>query len=299
MAKKRRNAGPRHNSVGYIYYKTYHDPTNDRIMRAIEKRGFEVVRLPVEDQVELDVLENKTKGCGVVFNNAVFEPVEFESIEITKTMEELGKRVVNASRCLFYEDDRWLFYQICLEHNIPTPKTYFVPKERRFDSSAIKSVLASQPLVLKAIFSDNGECVYKVKNYAEFQKQLHAIMKKNPSSPIVAQEFVPNGNRSFRATLVGFKVVQFVEKIGTNWKQTGNGKKERFRTVKIDEKLKKLCERSARIFGMDICGLDLLNSGGKWYVIEANSCPALDFIYADEKRLVNLIAGYLCSLAGK
>jgi ribosomal protein S6--L-glutamate ligase len=283
-------------SVGYIYYKTFHDPTNDRIMKAIKKRGFDVVRLPVEDQVELGVLEDKTKDCGVVFNNAVFEPIEFESIEITKTLEEFGKRVVNASRCLFYEDDRWLFYQICLEHNIPTPKTYFVPKERRFDSSTIRSVLADRPLVLKAIFSDNGECVYKVNDYSGFQKKLHMIMRKNPASPVVAQEFVPNNNRSFRATLVGYKVAQFVEKIGTNWKQTGNGKKERFRTLKIDSRTRKLCERSARIFGMDICGLDMLNHDGKWYVIEANSCPALDFIYADEKRLVNLIADYLCSL---
>lgn len=286
-------------SVGYIYYKTFYDPTNDRIMRAIRRRGFDVVRLPVEDQVELDVLEQKTKGCGVVFNNAVFEPIEFESIELSKTMEEFGKRVVNASRCLFYEDDRWLFYQICLENNIPTPKTYFVPKERCFDSKAIKSILADRPLVLKAIFSDNGECVYRVHNYTEFRKRLHTIIKKNPASPIVAQEFVPNRNRSYRATLVGFKLAQFVEKIGTNWKQTGNGKKERFRTLKIDGKTRKLCERSARIFGMDICGLDLLKSGNQWYVIEANSCPALDFIYADEKRLVNVIADYLCSLCRK
>ena len=294
MAKKKGKG-----SVGYIYYKTFHDPTNDRIMKAIRKKGFDVVCLPVEDQVELDVLENKTKDCGVVFNNAVFEPIEFESIEITKTMEEFGKRVVNASRCLFYEDDRWLFYQICLEHNIPTPKTYFVPKERCFDSSTIKSILADRPLVLKAIFSDNGECVYRVHNYSEFKKRLRTIVKKNPSSPIVAQEFVPNKNRSYRATLIGFKVAQFVEKIGTNWKQTGNGKKERFRTLKINPKLKKLCESSAKTFGMDICGLDLLNNNGEWCIIEANSCPALDFIYADEKRLVNLIAGYLCSLCRK
>jgi len=293
MAKKKRN------SIGYIYYKTYSDSTNTRIIKAIKKKGVDVVLLPVEDLVNLDILKEKTKDCRVIFNNGVFDPITLESIEVSKTFEALGKRVIDSTRSFFYDDDRWLFYQACLKHKLPTPKTYFIPKERCFDSKEIKSVLMNKPLVLKAVFSDNGECVFKADNYHMFLKKLRAIIKKNPSSPVIAQEFIPNRNRSYRATLIGFKLVQFVEKIGCSWKQTGNNPKEHFRTVKPDPKLKVLCENAAKIFGMDICGLDLLKSADKWYIIEANSCPGLDFIYTDEKRLVNTLANYLVKVCKK
>jgi len=293
MAKKRQY------SIGYVYYKTYYDKTNDRIMKALKNIDLNVVLLPVEDQIELEILKERTKDCQVILNNAVFGPIEFESIELSKTLEELGKTVVNSSHSFFYEDDRWLFYLTCLNHNLPTPKTYFIPKERQYDSREIKHILTERPLIVKAIFSDNCESVYKAKDYHSFLKKLHTIIKKNPASPIIAQEFIPNNNRSYRATLIGCKLVQFVEKIGKSWKQSGNNPVEHFRTIKIDPKLKKLCEKATKIFGMDVCGLDLLQRDKNWFIIEANSCPALDFIYADEKRLVTLLADYLFKLCKK
>ena len=64
---------------------------------------------------------------------------------------------------------------------------------------------------------------------------------------------------------------------------------------KINKKLKEFCERTSRGLEMQVCGLDLIFSNGKWYVIEANSCPSFDFIYHDENRLVKNLANYLYS----
>lgn len=286
-------------SIGYIYYKTYHDPTNYRIMRALRNKGVDVVPLPVEDQVCFDCLKKKTKKCKLVVNNAVFSPIEFESITISKTMEVLGKKVIDSSRSFHHADNRWLFYMHCLKHGIPTPKTYFVPKQRMFSSREIKQALSKHPLVIKAVFSDNGTCVYKANNYTQFLRYRDAIINKNPASPIIAQRFIPNNCRSYRATVIGFKVVQFVEKRSRSWKQSGNMPNERCRSLEISKSLKQLCEKAARAFGMEICGIDLVHNKGKWHVIEANSCPALDFIYADEARLVNTLADYLVSVCRK
>lgn len=47
---------------------------------------------------------------------------------------------------------------------------------------------------------------------------------------------------------------------------------------------------------MEVCGLDLIYNG-KWYLIEANSCPGLDFIDTDVPKLTKAIAEYVCSIA--
>lgn len=282
------------NSIGYIYYKSFYDPENFSIMNEL-KKNLEVIPLPAEDQIDLEQIKKKTKSCNLIFNNAVFEPISLESIQLSKTMEELGKKVVNSTHSLLYDEDKWMFYLKCLEHKIPTPKTYLIPRERKINTEQIKELLKKTNLVLKPTYLDNGIGVERVKDYNEFKRKLEKIKLKSKEFPIIAQEFIPNQNRSYRVTLFGNRVEQAVMKINKRWKQTGNEKKAQMRIIKLNKETKELCEKTSRVLGMDICGLDLIKNNNKWYIIEANSCPAMDFIYYDNKRLTKLLAKFLIS----
>ena len=279
-------------SIGVIYYKTFHDYEDKMLPAALKKIGMNVVLLPAEEQIDFDEIREKTRNCKLIYNDTICQPILFESLEISKTLEELGKRVINSSYSFFYQEDKWMFYLKCLEHRIPAPKTYFIPKETKFNAKAIKKILDEQPIVLKGVFSDNSKLVEKVVNYPMFLKKLKRITKIDPDSPIIAQEYLPNANRSYRATLIDHKLKQFIVKISKSWKQSGH-EREYFRLVKANKKTKALCERASRALGMQVCGLDMIFNNGKWYIIEANSCPSFDFIYHDQKRLVNALADYL------
>lgn len=281
-------------SIGIIYYKTYHDYEDKMLPRALKKIGMDVVLLPAEEQIDFEDIKEKTKKCKLIYNDTICQPILFESLELSKTLEEISKKVINSSYSFFYQEDKWMFYLKCLEHRIPTPKTYLIPKETKYNAKAIKEILKNKPMVLKGVFSDNAKLVEKVTNYPAFLKKLKRIVKIDSNSPIVAQEYIPNSNRSYRATLINYKLKQFVVKISKSWKQSGH-ERESFRLIKVNKKTKNLCERTSRALGMQVCGLDLISSNGKWYVIEANSCPSLDFIYHDEKRLVKILANYLYS----
>lgn len=285
-------------SVGLIFSKYSGDNQDTMLIKALGKK-VNLVKLPFEEQANFEVLKEKTKDCLIIINNAVWEPVTFEGIELSKTFENMGKIVINSSKSFFYNEDKWLFYLKCIENNLPTPKTYIIPKEGKHNSKEIKLMLENNEVVLKSVFSDKGLCVEKAKDYDNFIKKLKAIVRKNPISPIIAQEFIPNKNRSYRVTLIGNKVKQAVVRIGKSWKQTGNEKKEHFRKIKIDKKLRNMCEKASVIFGMGICGLDLINNSGKWYIIEANGCPALDFINNETSKLVKIFANYVYELCRK
>ncbi|MBI4448354.1 ATP-grasp domain-containing protein [Candidatus Woesearchaeota archaeon] len=294
MPKKFRKRKNKRFSVGYIYFKTYYEKMDEVLIKLLEKK-LNVVRIPFEEQISLDDIKEKTKRCKVIFNFATWEPVTFEGIELSKTFEELGKKVIDSSQSFFYREDKWMLYLKCLNYDLPTPKTYLIPKEAKYNSKLIKKILKEKPLVLKSVFSNAGLCVEKVSDYGMYLKKLKKLVSRNSSSPIIAQEFIPNSNRSYRITLVNHKVAQAVVKIGKSWKQVGNEKKEHFRKIELSEDLKDLCEKASKAFGLKICGLDLINNDNKWYIIEANSCPALDFIYADMPRLAKVLADYLYS----
>lgn len=284
--------------IGFIHYKTYPDIVDDVLVKKMEKK-MEVIKIPFEEQLDLDEINKKTKNCRIIFNSSTYEPVILESLELSKTLEAQGKRVINSSRSFFYQEDKWMFYLKCMENNLPTPKTFLISRHYKFYGKQIKTLLKKHPLVLKGVFSNQGNCVEKVDSYNQFLRKIKKIREKYPSSPIIAQEFIPNNNSSYRVTLINNKVEQAVIKINGSWKQTGDETDESFRRINLDPEIKRMCEKASKALEMELCGLDLINNNGKWYLIEANSCPAMDFIEKDMPRLNQIFADYLYGLARK
>jgi len=284
-------------TVGYFYSRKNFNLTDTLLIEELRKK-MNLVLIVLEKQVDYEKIHALIKPCRYIFNNAGFEPRTFEGVELTKTFEEMGKKVINSSQSFYYQEDKWMFYLKCLRYNLPTPKTYLIPKEGH-DPKQIRKILKHGPLVLKAVFSDSGIAVEKVVFYKMFRKKLKKIVAKSPTSPIIAQKYIPNDRKSYRVTLIGHKVVQSVVKIGKNWKQTGWKESEYYEPFRIDKKLKNICEKASKKLKMDICGLDLVRNSGKWYLIEANSCPAFDFIENEEVRLIKKVADYLYKLCVK
>lgn len=279
-------------TVGYFYCKNCEDYDDTLFIKEISKK-YKTIPIIFEEQNDFDMMLKLVKQCDVIINYASVEPYTFESLELSKTFEEMGVKIINSSHSYYYQEDKWMFYLKCLENDIPTPKTHFIPKKKH-NSQIIKEYLKKGPLVIKAIFSDKGLCVERAKNYKEFEKKLSKISSRNPISPIIAQEFILNEtHQSLRVTLVGYKVVQSIIKCGHSWKQTGGLKKaEHYKKMVLSPKLKKICEKASKAFGMEVCGLDLIYGDNEWHIIEANSCPGLGFIKSEKTKLMNLIADY-------
>jgi glutathione synthase/RimK-type ligase-like ATP-grasp enzyme len=260
-------------------------------MRTELKKVFNVVELPLEQQIGLTELARKTKDCRLVLNYGAYGRKLFEGIELSKTLEELGHRVINSTHSFYYQEDKWMFYLKCLEHKLPTPLTYFMPVGCYYNADLIKKIVRYKAVVIKSIFSDNCYMVERARNFAEYARKVKRILRKNKQTPLIAQVYLPNDKKSYRVTLVGYKIKQAVTKYGISWKQSGSGEHEHFRKFKVDRELKGICERAARALNLEICGLDLVYHK-RWYIIEANSCPGLDFIKGDVKRLVKSVVKY-------
>lgn len=268
--------------------------TEKHLLPVLEKY-FELVLFPVQQPTAMADLKKKAASVRIVLNAADDMPNTYDALELTKALEHLGKRVIDSSTSFYKGEDKWEFYQQCLTHRLPTPETYYIPRDINLARAQLKKLLANSPVVFKASVSDTGRAVKRAMTYASALRVIAQLRKKIGLTPIIAQRYIPHGKTSYRVTLAGDKIIQSVIKYGKNWKEGKLfWKNEKYKTFRPDKKLAALCKKTAKCFGLEWCGIDLMKDpSGKWQLIEVNSCPSMDFVTSDMKRANDLLAKYL------
>ena len=272
--------------VGVFYTGVRLGSEERMFLKSAKKKGIELVMINLSKKFNEEEFEREIKRCDLIYNNAAEEYV----IEPLKTVEELGKKVIDTSKLYYYTEDKWMFYIKCKEHKIPTLETILIPYNLTMARAELKE-FGRWPVILKRVYGMMGKFVEKADNLEEAVKIVKTIWSKDCDHiPIIAQEFVRSP--SYRVTLIDGKVVQTAVKTSNNWKATGVYQKkcEKFR---VDAKLRKILEKVFKATHINICGVDLLKRGDEWLVLEVNAEPGLDFIDGEQGMLVDKILDFL------
>ncbi len=277
-------------SIGYIFNEPYLKKDEKIFLDVAKKKGINLVMINTAKDLKEEGFEfkKKIKECDIFFNNSA----EDFAMEAVKTIEELGKRVIESSKEFYYDEDKWMFALKCMEHKIPTLKTTLLSQNWNIIKKELEE-FGEWPVILKRVEGTNGNYVDKADNLREAEKIINKFWKKGSDRlPIIAQEFIRSP--SYRITIVGNKIVQTAIKNSKGWKATGVYlKDENVRGFQVDRELKKIVDRITKVFGVKICGIDLFRKDGKWLVLEINSAPGLDFFNKEEKKLVGEILDFL------
>ena len=277
-------------TVGYIFNEPYLRKDEKIFLGVAKKKGINLVMINTAKDLKEEGFEfkKKIKECDIFFNNSA----EDFAIETVKTIEELGKRVIESSKEFYYDEDKWMFALKCMENNIPTLKTTILSQNWNIIKKELED-FGEWPVILKRVEGTNGDYVDKADNLREAEKIINKFWKKGSDRlPIIAQEFIRSP--SYRITIVGDKVVQTAIKDSKGWKATGVYIKDKnVKKFQVDKELKKVIEKINKTFKMKIYGVDLFKKNGKWLVLEINSAPGLDFFNKEEKKLVGEILDLL------
>lgn len=272
--------------IGYIYSGSHKGKEDKLFLRLAQKNNIDLVMLNISKNLDEDKLEDSIKKCKIVFNNTA----EDYAYEITKTIEQLGTRVIDRSDTNEYTEDKWMFFVICKEHKIPTIKTILLSENLNIAKKQLKD-FNEWPVVLKRIYGTMGEFVKKADDINEAIQVIKSLWKKGSvKRPIIAQQMILSP--SYRVTTIDRKIVQGIIKKNNGWKATGVFSKK-FETFRLDKDLKKLIAKVIRVVKINICGIDLLKNKNQWLVLEVNSEPALDFIEEEHEKLVKLVINFL------
>jgi glutathione synthase/RimK-type ligase-like ATP-grasp enzyme len=272
--------------IGYIFTAKKAGREERMFLRLAKKKNIEIVMINLFKRIEEEEFEKKIRKCDLVYNNTAEDFV----IESLKTVEELGKKVIDTSQLYYYTEDKWMFYLKCREHKIPTLETILLSHNLNIARAELKE-FGQWPVILKRVYGTMGEFVEKADNLSQAVDIIKKFQKMDCDKlPVIAQEFVQSF--SYRVTIIDKKIVQTALKKSKNWKCTGVFGKT-FDKFRVDSDLKKILNKVIRFVKINICGVDLLKKNGKWLVLEVNTNPALDFIEEKHEHLVDLVLTFL------
>jgi len=273
--------------IGVLYTGKHIGKEEKIYLKEAKKRNIHLIMFNLLEKIDEKEFEEKIKKCKLILNNTA----EDFALEFIKTIEELGKRVIDKSKVYYYTEDKWMLYLKCKEHKIPTLDTILLSENIAIARKELKD-FGKWPVVLKRTIGTMGEYVEKADNIIEAEFMIKNFWEKgNEKLPIIAQEFA--ASNSYRVTCINGKIVQTALKRRTgNWKATGvYGKK--FEKFLVDSELEKIVKKVLKVTKIKICGIDLLKKNSKWVVIDVNAEPALDFFDDEHSKMIGLVLDFV------
>ncbi len=272
--------------IGYIFSEKKLGTDEKLFIQAARKKNVELVMLNLLKEFDENLLKKNIKKCNVIYNNSA----ETFAVEFIKTIESLGKKVIEPSENYYYNEDKWLFFLKCNENNIPVPETILLSENLNLAKKELKN-FNKWPVILKRIEGTWGEYVEKADNSTEAISTIKKFWEKGSEKiPIIAQEFLPS--YCYRVLALNDKIIQTAVKRAKGWKRTGVYEKRNIRFTP-DNELKKIIKKIHAVFKTKIYGIDLLKKNGKWKVLELNSAPGLDFFECERKEIINKVMNFL------
>lgn len=272
--------------IGYICDSVGLESEDKLFVKIADKMGMDIVFFNASEDIDEKELARKADLCDIIYNDTSM----YIAIEMTKTLEELGKKVIDPSKVYYYTEDKWLFYLKCRNNNIPTPDTVLLSD----NLDAVRSELdkfGHWPVILKRVYGERGEFVERADGIDEAIMKIKGLWAKgNERLPIIAQEFIKSD--SYRVTVIGDEIVQTAVKKCHGWKATGCYAR-RFRKFVVDDGLKKIVAKLLKASGISICGIDLLKKEGEWSVLEINAEPSFKFFNCETEKLIKDVLVFL------
>jgi ribosomal protein S6--L-glutamate ligase len=198
-------------------------------------------------------------------------------LSLLAAAEAIGIPTINNSHAIRLVRDKAVAMALAHAHDIPTPHTYFVA-----DPRLLQQVPPTDyPLVVKATNGSCGRGIYLIKNPAELAT-LRIAEAHNHF--FLAQRYIKNMGFDIKIYVVGNEVFSVVKGSPLHPKL-----KVEKRCVSTSAQLHELALRIGSIFGLDIYGLDVIETPHGPFVVDINDFPSFELVSAAIPRIASYI----------
>ena len=242
--------------------------------KEILNRGHEVVKIKLKNLI-FKVQDNSFKifcdGYNLKdFDIFIFRGYNKNNLEAGILAEKLlsfGKVVIDERVGTVFMENKLLEARELSGVGINYPDSYYALDVSSFDK--IKGEIYF-PVIVKPIDGVQGINIYKFENPEQLKDFFKA--RKSPKGWLIQEKLEIDGD--VRVFVVGNKVLGAMKRFIIEGDYRSNvslgAKVEKF---KLTKEVEELAVNSAKTMGIEIAGVDLAYSNGKWYVIEVNATP--------------------------
>jgi ribosomal protein S6--L-glutamate ligase len=240
--------------------------------------------------------ERKRLGRTDVVVPRIAPSVQAYGLAVVNHFEMLGIPTLNSAAGIAASRNKMRALQLLAAGGVQVPPT--VMAANASDLKALVELVGGLPVLIKLLTPSERPLVMVCESLQSMEAALEAVLSMGHN--LVVQRYVRRKReRDLRALVVGEKVIAWVERRprpGRLLHTLARGAK--LKSVKVPSALDQLAVKAARVVGLDIAAVDLLEAAAGPMVFDVNSSPGLkDLERATGKDLALPIIGRAEELA--
>jgi len=203
--------------------------------------------------------------------------ITFFGLAVVRQFEMMGVYCVNESQAIARSRDKLRCLQILSRHDIGMPPTVYTRQAEHVPSCIDRA--EGPPVVIKLLEGTQGVGVMLAETAATANSVIEAFHSLDRN--ILIQKYIREANGTdIRALVVGKRVVAAMRReavpgeFRSNIHRGGTAKK-----VLLSAEYRKTALAAARVLGLRVAGVDLIESEDGPMVMEVNSSPGLEGIH--------------------
>lgn len=254
-----------------------------RLTEAGEKRGH-TMRVIDPMRCYIDITAHRPK---VLYQGKPLKEVDaiiprigasntFYGTAVVRQFEMMGVFTANESQAISRSRDKLRSLQILARRGIGLPVTGFAHSTQDIDG--LIELVGGAPLVIKLLEGTQGIGVVLAETYQAAKSVIQAF--RGLDANILVQEYIKEAEGTdIRCFLIGDQVIAAMRRQGAPGEFRSNLHRGGSATqVELTSKERSIAVRAAKAMGLQIAGVDLLESKRGPVVIEVNSSPGLEGI---------------------
>jgi RimK family alpha-L-glutamate ligase len=187
-------------------------------------------------------------------------------MDVLHRLEAAGVRIMNRPAALERTVDKYYTSSVLARGGLPTPRTVVAEG----CDEAMEAFREFGDVIVKPLFGAGGRGMVRISDAEIAYRTFRALTLTR--SIFYIQEFVPHGDHDLRGVVVGDRVVAAIRRRSAGWRHNVS-QGARPEACELSEEAISLCLGASRLLGTDYAGIDLLDTGDGFTVVEVNSIP--------------------------
>jgi ribosomal protein S6--L-glutamate ligase len=202
-------------------------------------------------------------------------------LSILEAAEAAGIPTINHSRAIRLVRDKAIATTRAIAHHLPTPQTYFAAHPGLFSQIPAKDY----PLVIKPANGSSCRAIYKV-NRPDDLATLD--LAEAGDCFFLAQHYIENSGYDIKLYVAGQEVFAIAKRSPLHPEREIDKQ-----LIEVPPELRELALRVGDIFGLDIYGLDIVETPEGPVLVDVNDFPSFGRV----PDSINLVAGHIVKVA--
>lgn len=222
--------------------------------------------------------------------------ITFYGAAVVRQFEMMGTFCINESVAISRSRDKLRSLQLLSRKGVGLPRTGFASKPDNV-KDLIKNV-GGAPVVIKLLEGTQGIGVVLADTNKAAESIVQAFMELKAN--ILVQEFIKEaGGADIRCFVVGNKVVAAMKRQGVEGEFRSNlHRGGSAQLIRLSKEERATALSAARVMGLNVCGVDILQSNNGPVVMEVNSSPGLEGIEtATGKDIAGMVHDFIAANA--